>query len=450
MATQVRINSQTPRQTQDDYHYNRDTGYDFGFENDALDSGSEDEYLPNSQQSKRPQEGQSAGEMRSRIQEFTLQLKQNNELSEDERKNLLSQLNVLKGKINFAQSLTPKERAAMLVEIEKNLGAVETKALGLSAESEDNGEDGVVSSGELESKLKAFKKKLGEMKSLTKDERIEMEAKIDKWLTAIKLAKGDPEKVDLDEISTEFAELETEAEKTSQYPTAAKGIAKALDMEDEMEVLLKKAENFSPPIDLNNISNPPSADLLKFMAKLSPELEKRFEDVEAAVNKRQLSIEKNLQKAKSINEANLSSTTDCDNTNTESWENLYKLKFHTDDESIKVAEAMQEVLKELKPIFEAIYPNEKVELVKTSGVSGWEKAHQQYLVAGQIRVGGTVINLFDITDGKIQSSTLTPTEAEFEIPAILHDNEGDGQWHVPLLETYSNAQPAHVGYDPGA
>lgn len=306
--------------------------------------------------------------------------------------------------------------------------------------SEEFSEEGVADSSSLRNELTEYKSTLRGIDNLTDGQKDEFERRIDEWLGALELGESDSE-----EIAGEFAALKEEIAELSRFSPAAQSLADMLGSSPE-EVEAKAEEE---GINLQNPPNPPTEAFMEFLMELSPELKAKFEGVEEAVNERQRAIENNLQTAESINDSNNNSTTDTDNSDTSAWQMLFDLKFYQDDKSQTVRSAMNEVVSDLIPIFQALYPDEEVTAPEVEGVSGWARTQQEYLKAGQISIGDVTIDLFNNIDGKMRVSSTPDESPDFEIPGIDADGEGDGHWTPPDLQTYSDSQPDVRRYGDG-
>ncbi len=391
-------------------------------------------------------------DQQQRLNDLMGLLARNDKIGGEDRRRLAESIRRLRGELEqISQVSSPTTRANMLAGIDAEISGVEAEILGQApvgdefGVEEETGAGGSAGLEDLETELKDFKNSLGRMTNLSEDERVEMESKIDRWLTEIRLAKDDPEKVDIEGIRGELGEMKSAAESSNEYSTGVKGLAEAFGMEPDQIKNKAKAKG----INLDNVPMPPSLELINFLAELSPELKEKLEAVESAVNERQKSIETNLHTAKATNEANAKSTTDSDNTDIQAWQNLFDLKFFQDEKSQAVVSAKQAVLNELTPIFKALYPGQEVKAVEANGVSGWEKTQQEFLSTGQISIGGTAVDLFNDTDGTLLASTTPDAPPTFEIPGIAADGEGDGEWNPPKLQTYSDGQPEVNRYGGG-
>ncbi|HKY62350.1 MAG TPA: hypothetical protein VJR29_02935 [bacterium] len=359
------------------------------------------------------------------------------------------------GRINATTGMSPERAAAELQAIAEELNMIanpQESVDGMVGEDGEpvNNEAHAKSVEEFKDELEDYRDDVMDMENLTEAEKTEYCGAIDRMINDIELAEKDPARladIDVEGMREELNELKTGVDGSNLHSQGVKGLAELAGMTPEE--LAAKAE--ASGISLDNLSLPPPMELFDFLKEISPELKTKLEAVETAANERAKFYEDNKYAADSINSSNTRSTTDGDNSDTTAWQNLYDLKYHQDDKSKAVMDAMKAVTETLTPLLEALYPGQDVKPVEVSGYSGWELTHQQYLVADQISIGGTVIDLFSDLDGKISpSTTLTESEINIEIPSIKYDNEGDGQWKPPDLQTFGDPQVGKSNYDSDA
>ncbi|HKX12387.1 MAG TPA: hypothetical protein VJP40_04475, partial [bacterium] len=301
-----------------------------------------------------------------------------------------------------------------------------------------NNEEHAKAVEEFKDDLEDYRDDIMDMDNLTEEEKTTFAAQVDTMINQIELDEKDPAKlaeIDIEGMKAELDEIKSQVDAGNLHSQGVKGLAELAGMTPEE--LAAKAE--ASGISLDNLSLPPPMELFDFLKEISPELKTKLEAVETAVNERTKFYEDSLHAAESQNGSNNNSTTDSDNTDTTPWQNLYDLKYHQDEKSKAVMDAMKAVTEALTPLLEALYPGQDVQPVESSGLSGWEKTHADYAIADQISIGGTVIDLFNDADGKIQSSTtLSETNTEVTIPEIACDGEGDGEWNPPPLNIYGD------------
>ena len=340
------------------------------------------------------------------------------------------------GRINATTGMSPDRAAAELQAIAEELNMIANPQ-----ESVDGmtGEDGQPVSTEEHDKavadfkdtLEDYRDDIMDMDNLTEEEKTTYAAQVDTMINQIELAEKDPAKmaeIDVEGLQADLDEIKGQVDASNLHSQGVKGLADVAGMTPEE--LAAKAE--AAGVDLDNISAPPTMEILNFLMEVSPELKAKIEAVETAVDARAKSIEDTTRACNEQNNANDSNDTSAgDNTSMANFQALLDLKWHQDEKSGAVASAMKEVTDALLPLLKALYPDEEVKLAdNTSGLSGWEKTNQEFLDADKIMIGGTTIDLFGAADGKIHSSTTDDNtiENEITIPTILYDGSGDAAW----------------------
>ncbi len=406
-----------------------DSGYDPGMGGDdyGMDGGYEDEFIGDDYEGGdetggAPVGGYSVADLREMVTSMK------GTLSADQYASFM-------GRINASAGMSPEKQEAELAKIANELNMIANPQAGVEGM---EGEEGEVSNEAMQKQVDEFKKELNSyrddvegMENLTEDEKTEFLGAIDKMINDIELAEKDPARLaelDIEAMKSDLSELKEAVDAGNQHSQGVKSLAELSGMTPEQ--LAAKAE--AKGIDLNNVSIPPSAELFEFLKEISPELKQKLEAVETAVNDRRKFYEDTLRAAKKQDDDNNNNDTSTqDNTDMTHWQNLLDLRYHQDDKSKAVKDAMKAVAEELKPLFEALYPGQEVKLVETTGKSGWEKDHQDFLNADKMTIGGTQIDLFSAADGKIHSSTTADEpdpKTEIEIPTIHYDGSGTGAW----------------------
>jgi hypothetical protein len=366
-----------------------------------------------------------------------------------------SDYKAFQGRINATTGMSPERAAQELSAIAEELNMIANPQGSVDEMSGEDGEAPVDNEehakavDDFKDDLEDYRDDIMSMENLTEEEKTTFAAQVDTMINEIELAEKDPAKlaeIDVESLKADLDEIKGQVDAGNLHSQGVKGLADLAGMTPEE--LAAKAE--AAGIDLSNLSLPPPMQLFDFLKEISPELKSKLEAVETAMNERAKFYETNKQAADSQNSSNSRSSTDTDNTDTTPWQNLYNLKYHQDEKSKAVMDAMKSVMDTMSPLLEALYPGQDVKPVESSGLSGWEKTHADYAIADQISIGGTVIDLFNDVDGKIQpTSTLTETEVAIEIPKIAADGEGDGEWHPPSLQTYGESQVGNDWYKDG-
>lgn len=437
--------------------YSNDNNYDYGdaYGSELGEDSSTEGYDPTMDQESPPPTEYSATELRSQLSHLNELLKTTKDVQG--RDKITAEIKSLGKKIDVAVGISnEKKQATEFSSILAVISHVEAEILGKPEGPAGNGLEGDQGNSGIDSKqLKQDLQKaiddIKKRKNLTDDEKVELRTPLEKDLNQIDIAKGDLSKLDPNQIQGDIEEAKKNADEQDAYSPALKSLAKATDLDPE--AIKAKAE--AAGIDFNKLQNPPSSEELKkvldFLVKNVPSLKDQFKAVEDAINARNQNYEKIHTTAQSISDANHASTTDQDNTDLNSWQQLYNYQFHQDDDSIKVTKAMNEAMGSLEPLLQAIYGEQSVKQVEVNGVSGWQKQDQEYKVADQISIGGTTFDLFNNTTGKLQTSTTPDQEQILGIPTIWHDGEGDGEWDpsatVTGMNTYGSAKPSVQVYD---
>ncbi len=370
----------------------------------------------------------SATELRTRIGELTTLLKQNQQLSVEEKRSIEIELKNLKNQINGAVN-----QPAKLADIQAMLGSYEARILGVSEDGlegfEDDGATPPPNLEEFKTELNTFKTEIDNAKNLSEDERTTLTAQVEKILHDIELAGTDPAKqaeLDIDGMKSELEDMRNDLKEKDQFSPGVKSLADASELEPEVIEAKAVAKRI-------NLDSPTMNDeLINFLAEIVPDLKDKIEAVKKAVNDRQKFIDDNLAAAKSQNSSNRRCTSDVDKFDAAMWQNLYDLKYHQDEKSKAVMDAKKEVLDILTPILGGIFKD--VKKVDPESASGWEATNNEYKVADQISIGGTSYDLFSNTDGSLNVSSSPDADADFTIPDIAFDaeggaGEGGGEWY---------------------
>jgi len=325
-------------------------------------------------------------------------------------------IDTAKGTVNSAVALSGDAQSAALNNAETSLnsatgmmqGTVDASGKPIDPNAPPGSDKDTV-----KKQLQDYEKTIDGMQNLSESKKSEYKAQIDQWISGMDLGSVKPE-----DVTKQFADLQQTISTASLYSPGAQSLAE-ISGKDPADI---DAAAKSHGLDLNNLPNPPTKEVLDFLNDIDPALGDKLKAVEDKVSARNKAVSDTEAACNKQNADNTKDTSDVDNLDMTNFQKQYDLKHHKSQEDKDVTSAMTDARDEIKKDLTALYPDSKIELGKDDG-------GDDFTSADMLTVDGHTLNLFDYQSGKVNSSPGNKTDAtKVNIVTLQVDNEGDGAW----------------------
>jgi len=339
---------------------------------------------------------------------------------------LIDRINALKGRedvdkgllddllqqIKDVKYLSPEKRPEELARIANEISALEAGPVADPfADPEGEG-----SAGGLIGELEALIERINDDDKIPRSEGRQLERDIKELIE--KLEDNDSD-VSQENIREEMAKIEERIEEIRNISNGAynlEDIVQDMNAEEIQKLATEKG------IDLNELPNPPTAEVFEFLAELIPGLKTALQEAEDASAKKHKMDEDMVAKATRTSNANAASTTDVDGDRSSFAEFWYLLRAqtHEDEGSNHLRNRMNDLRESLIGGLKLIYPDVEI---KSNGST--------YDLADKITFDGEKLDIFHNSEGKFISSTSITGEDDFDLPPLVtlqYDWEGDGDY----------------------
>lgn len=360
------------------------------------------------------------------------------DLKPKHRAKIEAKIRELQTKVDSCLTMRPELQQKVLATINQQVSQLQGDIMNPSEESQ--------AADALTESMKSLQEKIKSNPNLTADKKTELDKKIAGLISNIELGA---EGAELENISSQFEAIQKEYTEVSTHPAGASSLAELTGKSagDIEKAAKQRGLDLSKPLP-----NPPTAEVIAFLADVSPKLAEKLKKVADGVGERNKDITKSVEDAKKQNSANTKCTSDSDNTDTTIFQKLYDLKYHQDPAAKQIAADMKDANGEIVKLLKALYPSDAANIKLKDAPVGtdWKAVDQGFKDADTIVFGGTEIDIFDNNNGALGAND---TELNVEIVTIQYDWEGDGDWEdrggAPSVNNYGDTTPTTSVYDNG-